>query len=233
MAAFLACYNDMMKSESLSSSWVVYAIRSSNSLEQRYVGITTKKLSKRIYLHLWESRKESPRLPVHKWIKSINYDIQVDILASVPAGDVGSLHKLEVEYIKEAKANGYSLLNLTDGGEGTLGYSEPLEIRKKRSENMKGEKNPRFGAKWDDDLRQKIMNALPDQSGKNNPRHGVTLSDETKKKISDNHADVSGDKNPFYGRKHSDETRAKMKASWEKRRLDKQLKTINKDEKND
>lgn len=220
----------MMKSELLSSSWLVYAIRKTDSLEQRYIGITTKKLSKRIYMHLWELRKEAPRLPVHKWIKSISYDIQVDVLASVTAGDIDSLHKLEVEYIKTAKAKGYSLLNLTDGGEGTLGYSEPLEIRKKRSENMKGEKNPRFGTKWDDALRQKIMNALPDQSGENSPRYGVTLSDETKKKISENHADVSGKNNPFYGKKHSEETRAKMKAAWEKRRLNKQPKTISKDE---
>lgn len=54
--------------------------------------------------------------------------------------------------------NGY---NLTDGGEGVLGYTHNEERRKKISENtpkMKGENHPCFGKHWDDEAKLNLHN---------------------------------------------------------------------------
>jgi group I intron endonuclease len=207
----------------LNESWVIYGLKKLGTDEYRYIGMTTKKLSRRIYLHTWESKKASPVLPVHKWIKSIEGAFEVDILAKAPKKDKDELAKLEISYISWAKENDYKLLNLTNGGEGTLGYSESEEVRKKKSKQMSGEGNPRYGIRWTPELRAKILAALPDQSGGNNPRYGVTLSEETRQKISENHADVSGENNPFYNKTHSEETRKKMSDSWASRDKEKAL----------
>lgn len=47
----------------------------------------------------------------------------------------------EIQHILQLKGEGYSLANLTDGGEGMSGYIAPPELRKKRSINAIGNKN--------------------------------------------------------------------------------------------
>ncbi len=60
------------------------------------------------------------------------------------------------------------LYNRTNGGDGTSGYVATKEIRKKRSERMRGENNPNYG-----------------RVGKNNPNYGKSRSIEIRKKISE------------------------------------------------
>lgn len=56
------------------------------------------------------------------------------------------------------------------------------ELRRKRSENFKGEKNPMYGKHLSNDHKKKLSNAF---KGEKHPLFGKHLSDETKKKISD------------------------------------------------
>jgi len=91
------------------------------------------------------------------------------------------------------------LRNLTEGGEGTSGWSPTEETRTKIS-NAK--KNPSIETRKR--LSQSKMGNIPWNKNK-------TMSDEYKKKISDTHADISGEKNPMYGRKHSLESLEKMR----------------------
>lgn len=90
------------------------------------------------------------------------------------------LNELERYYIKELNSkvpNGY---NITDGGEGTLGY------------------------KITDKHRANLSKAC---LGRASPRKGVKLSKETRKKLSKAaKARFERENNPFLGRKHSEET---------------------------
>ena len=90
------------------------------------------------------------------------------------------LNDLEMFYIKDldAKAKGY---NLTDGGEGTVGYKMSNESKQKISNFQKQQNCP-----W-----------------KHNPH-----SEETKQKISES---LKGEKNPFFGKHHSEETKQKLR----------------------
>lgn len=111
----------------------------------------------------------------------------------------------EILLISCFKDMGYKLANLTDGGEGNLGWNPSLETRKKMSDSRKN---------LSEELRQKLSNA---SQGEKNAFFGKKHSEETKKKISI----ANKLKTPsFTGKKHSPETRAKMtasqKARWEK-----------------
>jgi hypothetical protein len=199
-------------------SWVVYGLRLSDCDEYRYVGKTTKSLYQRIYLHFWESSKDSPRLPVHKWIKSVGSEnVSVDILKEIDNENDEELSLAEINEIGKCRSANHRLLNLTDGGEGTRGYRGTEKSRTAQSEKMSGKNNPRYGTKWTPELRKKIMSAVPDQSGSNSPRFGKKNSEEHRKKISENHHDVSGQNNPFYGKVHTKQTRKKMSEAWSKR----------------
>ena len=102
------------------------------------------------------------------------------------------------------------LVNMTDGGEGTLGviHSEESnekrrewsknriiteETRKKLSAKQIGEKNHMFG-----------------RTGKLNPNYGIERSEETKRKYSEIAKARGSEKNPMYGKKHSEQTKRKI-----------------------
>lgn len=194
--------------------WYVYGLRLATELEYRYVGQTTRTLSKRFYMHNWEAHSRGSHLPVHKWMrKHAGEEILIEALGSVNEGDLGSLNELEIAAIATLRAEGNRLLNVTEGGEGTIGYRGTPEKNKRHSEKMTGPGNPRYGTKWTDELRQKIAAALPDQSGENSSRWGATNSPEHRQKISENHHDVSGENNPFHGKTHSEHTREKMRSA--------------------
>ena len=79
------------------------------------------------------------------------------------------------------------------------------EYKKKSSERMKGEKNPFYGKKHDDDTKKIIKEKRKQQ----------IITDEHKKSISISHL---GEKNHFYGKSHNSETRNnisnKIKELW-------------------
>jgi len=76
------------------------------------------------------------------------------------------------------------LHNKTDGGDGASGRIESEELKRKKSEMMKG----RF-------------------LGENNPMYGKSVSQETIKKLKER---KGGKNNPMYGKSHSEETKRKQ-----------------------
>ena len=107
-------------------------------------------------------------------------------------------NKIEKELIKKFKTNdkrfGY---NLTDGGEGVVGWSPSDEWRKKDSERNKGENNPMYGKHHTKQARKKQSLAKQGKYdgsknpmygihryGKDSPNYGKPMSDEQKEKIS-------------------------------------------------
>lgn len=125
--------------------------------------------------------------------------------------------KYYIEYYN-AKENGY---NLTEGGEGNVGYAHSEETKRKiseaqkgkhpseeakekMSEAQKGEKNHNYGKHHTEETRKKISEAM---KGENNPNYGKHISEETKRKMSEA---LKGEKHPFYGKHLTEETKRKM-----------------------
>ena len=198
---------------------IIYGLRLSDSSEYRYIGQTTMP-GRRMYLHRWNAGNESPKLPVHKWMKKYLEEVVMDTIETIETGNHPALNAAEVHHIAERLARGDRLLNMTDGGDAVRGYVATVESRAAHSERMTGAGNPRFGTTWSPELREKIMANMPDQSGEKSPRFGKTNSAEYRAKLSENHHDVNGTNNPFFGKSHSDETHEKMRAWHAQRRAD-------------
>ena len=95
-----------------------------------------------------------------------------------------------IKYIGRRDLGQGSLVNLTDGGEGSSGWVCPEETRKKIGEANKGRKPTKTA-------RQKMSRA---HMG-NQRRKGIPHSKETKRKMSKAHkGNWTGEKNPMYGK---------------------------------
>lgn len=107
-----------------------------------------------------------------------NFKVQI-IEENIIEKKLDGRERFWIQYFNTFKGKGY---NLTEGGEGTSGYSYSKEQLKRMSENH------------------------TDVSGRKNPRYGVKLSKEVKRKISKAN---KGNK-PFLNKNHSKETKNKI-----------------------
>jgi group I intron endonuclease len=89
--------------------------------------------------------------------------------------EIIQLEKYWISYYGRRNLNKGTLVNLTDGGEGTYGRLHSEETKAKIGEKSKLKV-------YTEDYRQKLSNAT---KGSNNPRYGKTVSEETRKKISE------------------------------------------------
>jgi hypothetical protein len=126
----------------------------------------------------------------------------------------------EQECIDVLQLRGVSLVNITNGGEGTSGLTQSKETKKKIGEANKhtpkarGERHGMYGKKHSEESLAKMRKSQKGRLvGKRHPFYGKTHSEETRKKISDNRKGKGvGSNNPFFGKKHSAETREKISA---------------------
>jgi len=193
---------------------VVYQHRRNDTNEIFYVGIGRDK--KRPY----EKRKGRNKY----WRNIVNkHGYTVEILHEDLSFDECKEIERELILIHGRKDLGTgTLCNLTDGGDGVVGYIHSDETRRNMSElrigkthsdetrrNMSelytGEKHPFFGKTHSDETRRKIGEALK----------GKKHSEETKRKISES---KTGEKNPMFGKKFSDETKRKISESKRKKK---------------
>jgi hypothetical protein len=100
-----------------------------------------------------------------------------------------------------------SLVNMTDGGDGSLGVIVSEDTRKKLSVASKGDKNPMFGktkeqspayGKTMSDKHKQILSEI---------NTGKTHTEETKQKISNA---LKREKHPMYGKSASEEAKKNM-----------------------
>ena len=118
------------------------------------------------------------------------------------------LNDRERFWIKELRSNDLEIgYNLTEGGEGTLGWIPAKEQNRKHSEWMKknnpmkgriGMFSPHFGVKDSEEtLRRKSESAEGSHCGEDNGMYGKHHSKKTLEKWS---KDRSGERNPMYGK---------------------------------
>jgi len=88
--------------------------------------------------------------------------------------------------------------------------------KEKRSNNLKGDKNPNFGNKWTEEMRKSMSDRVIEHFKthdhyKTGKKHKEIFGEEKAKEISDKISNFAstrvGEKNAFYGKHHSEETK--------------------------
>lgn len=172
----------------------VYILREAGNPEIRYVGITSKSLSSRLYKHLKQERHRNAYKG--RWIDQVlSKGGEIEIIPIVNNVESDIAESLEIFYIKRFRQLGFRLTNLTDGGErGTLGYRHTEEWKKNASIKRSGSGNAFFGRRHSPESLEKISKRV--------------LSKESREKIAKS----------LTGRKQSEETLAKKRVSQRRRR---------------
>lgn len=166
---------------------------------KKYIGITSVSTNRR-----WrDGWGYSPKLPIGRAIEKYGWDnfehIIIDAnLTEQKAKDLESF--LIKEWHTQDSQYGY---NLCSGGDGIRGFHHSDETKEKlsrsaRRRKMSGDRNPNYGHRWTDEMKQAASERMKN------------MSDETRKKISDAAKRRTGEKNPFYGKAHSPECRQRL-----------------------
>lgn len=172
---------------------------------------------------------------VSKWVKKlIKNGCMYEIAVLEEHMSLDGLAEAEQFYISTFRGLGIPLLNLTDGGEGSVGYKHSEETRSKmrkkhvlspeelarRKVARVGVKNPFFGKKHSPVSRQKMSMAragrpLSAEHVENiaASRRGKPLSAQHRANILAGQIRNGMSRTTWVGRKHSSETRTKMSES--------------------
>lgn len=166
-------------------TWILY--RHTSPSNKVYIGITSNKP----YIR-WRGGNgyKSCKLFYRAILKYSWNNIKHEVLFTGLTEDRAK--KLEIELIRHYKALGISY-NITDGGDGMIGYKHSQEIIKKLKDAHIG-RIYKKGWKWTEE--QKANKPVKNMKGINNPNYG-------------NHK-LAGENNPMYGKTHTEEARRKM-----------------------
>lgn len=190
-------------------------------------------LKSRLYHHIHAAKITDRPFAVHNWMKSVDYDIAMDIIEECPEGDLEFLYGREIYWIahyrqlqgtlRDKSTPDYTF-NQTDGGGGAYGYKhteEELERRRQRKGHwagITGPEHPRFGLKMTDEQRKRMSTAklATVKRGKDHHNFGKTVSPETRRRQSEakqgeNHwaYGTGGPSHYNTGRKHTPESSRK------------------------
>lgn len=218
------------------ATFSVYAIENTSN-GRVYVGQSCRfEIRRRQHLTaLRGGRHHSPFLQ-HDWTscgeKAFDIYVLDDGLDSVEATVV---EKKLIRWFKDISSS----YNMTDGGEGHLGYRASSETRQRMSATMKGKNTWMLGRKLSDETRTKMSIASSSRPsgmlghkhtpevraamshrmrGDNNPFYGKHHSDETKARLSAGRkGKCCGAEHPMYGKHHTEETRAKLREARKRR----------------
>ena len=149
-------------------------------------------------VHKGVEQEEAKRIEILLIEKYGRQDLGTGILVNMTDGGEGSLGLICSEKTRQ---------KISEAGKGntnSLGKSRSEEARQKMSEARKGEKHHMFGKKHSNEVKQKISEAL---KGEKHHMFGKKHSDELKQKLSEA---LKGEKNYAFGKNRSDETRQKM-----------------------
>lgn len=134
---------DSINSMELESNTFVYAIGTRDDqglFVYRYVGLTSRGAT-RLKQHLWGAKtvgSNTYNTYKAKWIRTVDFNVEFIVLEYCNSFE--ELTLCEQKWIANLKARGYKLTNLTNGGDGSLGWCPSPETRAKWSQNISGEK---------------------------------------------------------------------------------------------
>lgn len=178
-----------------------------------YIGQTSVPFEKRVLSHFVRARRPKLGLQKHLYYSMRRYGICAFSWFILDRVETKSqLDEKEQYWIMVFNSRSPHGYNLTDGGDGIVGYRHT----KKTKLRMSGENSPWFGRHHSKETKEKIAAAV---SGENSP----TKRPEVRKKLSLSHL---GENNPFFGKHHSAETKAKMSKNSGMKRLEIRMKFL-------
>lgn len=150
--------------------WYIYVLKDPRSGSVRYVGWSYD-IKKRMSAHI----SSCHRLQTHnaRWIKQLLAIGQMPMIETVEFG-TGDWREAERRWIAHYRNSGINLTNMTDGGEGTLGWHPDEDTRRKMSVRQTGRKQtPESTAK----TRAALLGR------KQSPEHARKLSEARKGRV--------------------------------------------------
>lgn len=166
---------------------LIYTLSAPNGGAVRYVGMTSTSLRTRCSSHICAGNK-GDRTHVARWVRSLLTKGLRPVITEIDQVAVGGDWKAAERYwIAHHRALGANLANLTDGGEGVLGWTMPEEQRARLAEFRTGMKH---SAETRAVLSARKQGAMHNYYGKRRPA-------ETCAKIA---AAKTGARNPMFGR---------------------------------
>ena len=116
----------------------IYSLIDPRDGRVRYVGKTEKDLSLRFSQHL----NSTARRPVVHWIQKLDRVGLVPDIVLLECVDLSDWQEAERRWIAYWKSFGCRLLNMTEGGEGSVkGVKRSMETRRRMSESQRGKKH--------------------------------------------------------------------------------------------
>jgi hypothetical protein len=179
--------------------WVIYGLRHvKDPYVYRYVGLTTVGIVKRFGSHT--TSKDSTAKS--KWLQKNIGMVVCETIEVCPEGDIDYLRSRErfwIAYYREKYGRFDSnqpnkCLNLTDGGDGTLGWVASETTRKLMSDVGKGRK---FTVEHRNRISQSLKGKNTWSAGQVAHNRGIPHTEEAKNNLS---MAMRGKRNPMYGR---------------------------------
>ena len=190
---------------------LIYGLVDPFSGQIRYIGLSTTGL-KRPRTHLFPCNWKYGRSYKERWVRGLFKRGAAPIIKIIQQWKVISFEELcnaETYWIGYFRGLGCRLTNITDGGEGTIGYKFSTKSRLKMSLAKKG-KSPSESARKNMALAQKGRKHSEETKSKIAASHkGLGHSDETKAKLSEINK----------GKKLSGDTKSKISSSLRGRKL--------------
>lgn len=153
----------------------IYALHEINSNKYRYIGYTTNSLNHRLNQHIRRSKSgNEPNKYKANWInRCIKNNIKICVKLLDEFDTAEDMYNGEIYHIKQAKINGHTLTNMTDGGEKSGSPND--EVRKKIANKALGHKR-NVGRKHAPSHGQKVRIA----------KLGIKRPDVTKRQLGEN-----------------------------------------------
>jgi group I intron endonuclease len=193
---------------------VIYAL-SADGQTYRYVGLTVQPRV-RLNAHRHAAR-HGQQYPVYNWMRKHGPEnVRMRVLCYASVDD---LPAAEQWWITELRSLGYDLLNLTDGGEGNIGWTMPEDVRARLAAHVKSEEHRRRiseAMRGRTQSPEHVAKVVEARRGKPGPNTGKTFSHEWRANM---RTAKVGKPRPrsvidkMTGRKQSAETRAKQSAA--------------------
>ena len=155
----------------------IYALCDPITKVVRYIGKTVVKLNIRLSQHVSASKK-GRKNHLHCWIRSLSERPIIIPIETVPYNQDGEVEK---RIIAEYRANGYDLVNESDGGEGQKGYHHTEETKEKLRLWNIGRKMPPKSPETLQRMADAQKGKKLTQEHKDNIRKGIMKPEEYKK----------------------------------------------------
>jgi len=123
----------------MKKDYKIYALIDPRNNDIKYIGLTKRSLETRLLEHISSSKNTKKESSTYKkrWVQSLlKLKLKPSIILIEDRLTVDEAKKREVYYISFYKLE-YKLTNLTEGGDGTVGYKMSKKSRKKLGEKLK------------------------------------------------------------------------------------------------